>query len=503
MTIKEDEQEERKFTRRGFVKIAATGAGAATLLSALHPQEVLAKVPKKWDLEADIVVVGAGGAGLAAATEAGNRAAKVVVLEKMPVLGGSSAICGGALAFAGTDIQAEKGIKDSNELLYKDMMTVGENVNVPALVRAYVDNQMETYQWLKGLQVNFLSLTILSGMTVPRSHNVKPGEVIKILSDAAKGKGAKIFLETAGRRLVVDDNTGKIRGIVAEKKGKTINYGARKGVIMTSGGFARNKILLGKFAPPVANAKVMAGLGSTGDGMKMAWACGADLQDMPYIKATFGFDLEARTITEDIAAVFYHGAIIVNKEGKRFYNESKSYKLIADVALVQTDGVGFQVYDSSVRERRMKADPEGSLNSLEKRGRIFSAPSLAELAQRAGISPAALEETVKEYNANVDKGRDPQFGRSTLAGGYGKPVKIETPPFYAFPSTAAILGTYGGILINEQAQVLDVFGNVIPGLYAAGEITGGVHGAAYMTGTSFGKSLIFGRLAAKNVMAGK
>jgi len=503
MTIKKDQQEKDNFTRRTFVKMAATGVGATTMYAAFNPQEVLAKVPKKWDMETDILVVGAGGAGLAAATEAGNRGAKVVVLEKMPVMGGSSAICGGALSFAGTDMQAEKGIKDSNELLYKDLMAVGENMNVLALVQTYVDNQLETYKWLKQLGVNFINITILSGMSVPRSHNVKPSEVIKILGNAAKEKGARISLGTAGQRLAMDDRTGKIRGVIAERRGKQISYGARKGVILTSGGFSRNKILLGKFAPPIANAKVMAGLGSHGDGLKMAWACGADLQDMPYIKATFGFDLEAKTITEDIAAVFYHGAIIVNKEGKRFYNESKSYKLIGDACLIQTGAMGFQVYDSAIRDKRMKADPGGSLNSLEKRERIFSAPTLAELAQKMGVPSAALEETVKEYNANLDKGIDPLFGRTTLVASFGKPVKIETPAFYAFPSTAAILGTYGGILINDKTQVVDVFGNVIPGLYAAGEITGGVHGAAYMTGTSFGKSLIFGRIAVKNALGGK
>ncbi len=499
----EKDKEKMNFTRRGFVKMTAAGLGATSLFAAFHPQEIAAKLPEKWEEEADLIIVGAGGAGLAAAAEAGTRGAKAIVLEKLPVMGGSSAICGGALAFAGTDMQEEKGIKDSSELLYKDLMTVGENVNVPALVQAYVDNQLDTYKWLKQLGVNFINVTILSGMSVPRAHNVKPGNVIKILSDAAKEKGTRIIFGTATQRLVVDGQTGRVRGVIAERRGKSVAFGAKKGVILASGGFARNKILIGKFVPPMANAKVLAGLGSQGDGLKMAWALGADLQDMPYIKATFGFDLEAKTITEDIAAVFYHGAIIVNKEGKRFINESKSYKLIGDVSLLQTDAMGFQVFDSAIRDKRVKADPGGSLESLEKRGRIFSAPSLAELAQKIGVPPAALEETVREYNANLEKGSDPQFGRATLAGGFGKPVKIDAPPFYAFPSAAAILGTYGGILINDKTQVVDVFGRVIPGLYAAGEITGGVHGAAYMTGTSFGKSLIFGRLAVKNAIAEK
>jgi fumarate reductase flavoprotein subunit len=132
---------------------------------------------------------------------------------------------------------------------------------------------------------------------------------------------------------------------------------------------------------------------------------------------------------------------------------------------------------------------------------IHSADSLADLAQKAGIPANVLVETVREYNANVEKGVDPQFGRTSLAGGFGKMVKIEKPPFYAFPSTAVILGTYGGILINNKAQVIDVFGDPIARLYAAGEVTGGVHGAAYMTGSAFGKAIIFGRIAGKNILA--
>jgi fumarate reductase flavoprotein subunit len=492
-------EEKKGLDRRDFMKLTAAGVGTAALFAGFGAQEAVAKVPKKWDEQADIIVVGAGGAGLAAAVEATARGAKVIVIEKMPVMGGSSIICGGALTFAGTDMQAEQNIKDSSELLYKDLMTVGENVNVQELVQAYVDNQLDTYKWLKQLGVSFLKVGIASGMSVPRGHYVKPGEVIKILSDKAKAQGAKIIMDTAGQKLAMDEKTGKIRGVIAERKGKTISYGAKKAVILTNGGFSLNKALLEKFVPAMAKAKAIVGMGSQGDGLRMAWGCGADIQDMPYIKATFGFSLDAKNIANDFALVYYQGAILVNKEGKRFVNESKSYKLVGDVALVQTDAMGFQVYDDPIREAGLK-DPLARTANLEKRGIIFNAPTLSELAQKMGVPADALEATVKEYNANVEKGVDPQYGRVTLVASYGKPVKIENPPFYAFPTTAAILGTYGGILTNKKAQVIDVFKNMIPNLYAAGEIVGGVHGAAYMTGTAFGKALIFGKLAAKNAL---
>jgi len=491
--------EQKGFSRRDFVKATAAGVGVAAILGGFSPQDALAKLPKKWDAEADVVVVGAGGAGLAAAVQIASQGKSVLLLEKMPVMGGSSLICGGALAFAGTDLQASQNVKDSNDLFYKDLMKVGENQNVPSLVKAYVDNQLETYEWLKKAGVKFVKLGIASGMSVPRSHQVVPADLLKALNDAAKAKGVKTMMETAAARLVVDEKTGKVRGVQATRRGKTVYYSGKKGVILTSGGFSLDKAMLGKFVPPMAFSKAMVGRGSNGDGLKMAWALGADIKDMPYIKATFGFDLEAQTIKDDFALMFYQGAIIVNKDGKRFVNESISYKLVGDAALVQKDAMGFQIYDAAIKASGEK-DAFGKTGSLEKKGSIKIADTLKDLAQKIGVSAAALEATVRDYNAAVDSGSDP-LGRKTLVASYGKPVKIEKAPFYAFPSTAYILGTYGGILTNEKAQVVDVFGQPIPGLYAAGEIIGGVHGAAYMTGTAFGKALIFGRIAAKNILA--
>lgn len=495
-------KETKKISRRNFVKLTAAGVGTAALFHGLDPRDAFAKLPQKWDAEADIIAVGAGGAGWAAAVQATAQGKSVIILEKMPVMGGSSAICGGALAFAGTDMQEKEKIKDSKEILYKDLMAVGENANVPYLVQAYVDNQLETYQWLKDCGVKFLKVGVASGQSVPRSHYVVPGDLLKIISDIAKAKGAKLITGTAASRLVIDEKTGKVRGVEALRNGKKIYYGAKKGVLLSSGGFSLNKEILGRFVPPMTYAKAMVGRGSDGDGLKMAWALGADLRDMPYIKATFGFDLEAQTIKNDFALFFYNGAIIVNKDGKRFVDESKSYKLVGDAALIQKGAMGYQIFDATIRDIAEK-DPLARFKRLSDRGRIQSASTLKELAGKISVPADVFEATVLEYNANVGKGADPQFGRATLVAGFGKPVKIDKPPYYAFPSTAYILGTYGGILTDAKAQVVNIFGDVIPGLYAAGEIVGGVHGAAYMTGTAFGKALIFGRLAAKTMLSAK
>ena len=499
MSNKNQKQTSTKVSRRSVLKGVAAAAAAGMVPFKMN-DAYAAVAPDKWDEETDILVVGAGGAGFAAALEAANKGAKVIILEKLGYIGGSSTICGGALSFAGTDVQAANNIKDSNELFYEDLMKVGENINVPELVKAYIDNQLETYNWLKDLGVESKSVSASSGMSVPRAHYYPPSDLLKVLNTAGSDKGVKLILNTAAHKLAVDPKTGAVKGIFAVQGKKNIAYGAKKAVILTSGGFSLNKELLAKFVPPMAKAKAIVGLGSDGDGLKMAWACGADIQDMPYIKATFGFNLTPKTIANDFALVFYHGAIIVNKQGKRFVNESLSYKLVGDAALVQTDAVGYQIFDQPIADSTAK-DKLAAVENLIKRGDVLSAPSLAELAKLIGIDSTALEATVKEYNENVAKGEDPQFGRASLTSGYGKPVQIKTGPFYAFPSTAVILGTYGGILINGKAQVLDVHGDPIPGLYAAGEITGGVHGAAYMTGTAFGKALIFGRIAAKTALS--
>ena len=494
-----DQKKPAKISRRSMLKGAAVAAVAGIVPFSMKDASA-AVVPDKWDEETDILIIGAGAAGFAAALEAANNGAKVIILEKLAYTGGSSTICGGALSFAGTDVQAANDIKDSNELFYEDLMKVGGNVNIPELVKAYVDNQLETYQWLKNLGVDFKSVSASSGMSVPRAHYSPPAEVLKAMSTAGSAKGVKLVLSTAAQKLAVDPKTGIVKGVFAVQGKKNIAYGAKKAVILTSGGFSLNKELLAKFVPPMANAKAIVGLGSDGDGLKMAWSCGADIQDMPYIKATFGFNLNPKTIADDFALVFYHGAILVNKQAKRFVNESLSYKLVGDAALLETDAVGYQIFDQPVCDSAAK-DKLASVEKLIQRGDVISAPSLAELAKLIGLDAPTLEATVKEYNDNVAKGEDPQFGRKTLTSGYGKPSQITTAPFYAFPSTAVILGTYGGILTNGKAQIIDAYGEIIPGLYAAGEIVGGVHGAAYMTGTAFGKAIIFGRIAAKNALS--
>ena len=450
-------------------------------------------------VEVDVVVIGGGAAGLSAANAAAEGGASVILLEKMPFLGGSTVLSGGAISFAGTDMQKERGIVDSTELFYQEMMREGRNKNIPELVQAYMDNQLDTFYWLKEQGVEFVDVGQGGGMSVPRAHYVNTVQFINALAAAAESKGVDILKNTKAVKLLTEPGTKEVIGVLAEKDGQEVTYLARKGVVLASGGFGRDSGLLEKFVPVMAGAMGMVGAGSTGDGLRMAWELGADIVDMPYIKATFGMHPEGKTIN-DLALTYYSGAIIVNQNGERFVDESINYKAVGDAALAQPGAIAYQIYDAKIRAEATK-DPLTPLFDLEDKGMVYKADTLEELAALIDVPAENLKATVERYNSYAEQGFDPECGRASLNAGSGKLVKITEGPFYAFPSTGVIFGTYGGILIDSSARVIDVYGKVIPSLYAAGEVTGGVHGAGYMTGTAVGKAVIFGRIAGLSVIA--
>ena len=488
-------QSRRSFLKFGFLSLAALTGQTANAVPTLRKGS--------WDQSYDVVVIGAGGAGLAAACVAAQSNLKTVVLEKQRSIGGSSILCGGKWSVAGTDEQKAKGIKDSPELFLEDMLKTGQYKNDPELVKAFIKASREHYEFMtkeRGLKPK--EIVAAAGMSVPRAHNFTPKLVLENMRDYINEHAVKIVFNTRVEKLIWDPDKDCICGVQASTRNKTILIEAKKGVIIASGGFARNKELLKKYAPPMAKADAMSGLGSTGDGLLMAQAYGADVLDTQYIKATYGYRPNMAG-TSTIQA-FYGGAILVNSDAKRFVNESLSYKLLGDAALSQKDGKSFEFFDEPLRQARMKTRELDRKNLAPLDGGkevdyIFRGQTIEEVAKKAGLDPKALVETVKRYNENVDKGIDPDFGRTTLTSGYGKPIRIETGPFYLYPATARLIATYCGLRINTKAEVLDVYGKPIANLYAAGEVTGGIHGAAYMTGTAWGKAMAYGRIAAQSI----
>jgi fumarate reductase flavoprotein subunit len=439
-------------------------------------------------------VIGAGLAGFCASLAALSAGAEVTLLEKQQEVGGSTVLSGGAMAFAGTAEQTAAGIADSPEQLRDDLLRVGEHRNDPALVEAYVAAQAGTHAWLRAQGVRFTSVQLGGGQSVPRSNRVDTRQLIGALRARAEAEPRfTLRVGLGARRLLVEQ--GRVVGAALADGGMAR---AGCGVVLASGGFSRNEALLALFAPAQRKALRIGGRGNVGDGLRMAWALGAGLADIGYIRGTFGTHPEAGPEQLAIIHPIYKGAIAVNRQGRRFVDESVSYKIIGDACLQQPGALAFQVFDQPIMDLSVPGVATSDMRAGLEDGRVLQAPSLEALAARCGIDAAGLLETVARYNAEVARGRDEAFGREAVAGGYGALRPIATAPFYAFPSTSVVLATYGGLSVDPAMRVLDVFGAPIPGLYAAGEVTGGLHGAAYMTGSSLGKSAIFGRIAGRS-----
>lgn len=445
----------------------------------------------------DIVIIGAGMAGLCASVEAAAAGASVIVLEKQPQIGGSSLLSGCFMAFAGTEFQKQHGITDSADSLIEDMLQVGQYKNDRTLVETYGQHQLETYNWLVNQGVQFIDCQAVSGHTNPRGHTIVPKQAIDMLKSRAIEHGAKIYTDAVVTRL--EKRNERVEQVHVTYRGHSYVVEARKGIIIASGGFSRSEDLLEHFAPGLTNTIRLGGVGNTGDGIRLACEQGAWLRDTPYLKGTYGFHPSSTNDNKRQAHTFYKGGIIVNEQGERFVNESISYKLLGDAALQQSDQSTFQIWDQTVMDKGVKGDALYDFASLEELGLMERSESIEALATIIGVPPSSLQQTISSYNEAVDTGND-VLGRTTLTHTFGKPTKIRTAPFYAMNTSTAMLATYAGVTVNEKAEVLNPFNESIPGLFAAGEVVGGFHGAGYMTGSSLGKAAIFGRIAAKQAI---
>ncbi|WP_304413930.1 flavocytochrome c [Sphingobium sp. 15-1] len=446
----------------------------------------------------DVIVIGGGAAGWAAALSAAQQGLSVVLLEKLAESGGSSAMSGGCLAFAGTDLQADQGVVDSPDLLFTDLREVGQRVNDADLVRTYCDAQLATYAWLKSAGVAFSPvIETAAGQSVPRVHSVDPADMVRALHAAAEATGHIGYRPGMATRSLLQSPHGRVIGVVLEN-GETLE--AARGVIIASGGFAKNPALLDRYAPQYAPAVFVAGAGSQGDGLQMAQALGADLRDMDYVKGTFGKHPTDESNDHSLQAV-YKGAIAVNQDGQRFVDESISYKLLGDAVMAQPWHCAYQIMDQAIFDTGNNLVRILDFGRRLEEGLFYVGETLADLAAQIEIDPDALAATVDRYNGHVDAGHDPDFGRSHLVHHHGALRRIDRGPFYAYPSTAVVFGTYCGLRIDSQARVLRTDGHWIEGLYAAGEVTGGFHGVAYMTGSALGKAVVFGLIAGQAVAA--
>lgn len=451
--------------------------------------------------KADIVIIGSGAAGLTAACRAAELGVEqVVLLEKEPFVGGSSIMCGGQWAVSETALQRKHGIVDSDELFVNDMLRTGGGVTDERLVRRLVEVSRTQYEWVIGKGVKPLSISLASGMSVPRAHTFDPTAVVNLLLREARSGGVRIVTGARATQLIRDD--GGITGVAVSWAGRRTAIRA-KAVLIASGGFSRNKVLMKKYAPLMEKAARVSGIGSDGDGLLMGVAVGAALKDMSYITASYGFTMRPSSI-RDFTLVYYAGGIILNQKGERFVNESLPYKDLGTAALLEPGFGTYILFDEEMRRRQMKMRPNDAYlwRSIDE-GRVpdyvFRGETLEEAAQKAGLEAETVLGTVAAYNQDAPAGRD-RLGRRSLSSGYGVPVKLEHPPFFIMPAQAGVMGTYCGLAVSPDTEVLDGRGEKIPGLFAAGEVCGGFHGRSYITGSAFAKANGFGRVAGE-VMA--
>lgn len=494
---------------------------------------------------ADLIIVGAGGAGLSAAVTAKDLGVKnVLVLEKMPVIGGNTLRCASAFNAADPDRQKalpmtetlkeavvkainEKPVSEEHAKLMADVKAKyeaylksgsktlfdcpewhalqtyngGDKVGQIPLIRQYSNNVLDTLHWMQSKGSPVMDrVSQGAGALWQRTHQLDAPAglgLIDPLYQVAVKQGVNFKLGMRVQDLILNDK-GRVIGVTAtDKVGNKYEFTSKDGVILATGGYSQNKEMRQKSAPHLTSEMVSTNQpGATGDGIIIATRHGADTTGMNYVQVyplatpgTGALQGRARKMSglDDV--------IDVNKNGERFVKEDARRDEFVAAIKKQPGGVVYDINDSSI------VKPLNSFNedveTLVSIGRIYKADSLADLAKQLGMPADKLEATVAEFNKMVEAKKDPKFGRKL----FDRP--IVKPPFYATPRAPSIHHTMGGLQISTNAQVLDKNGKPIPGLYAAGEVTGGIHGSNRLGGNATADVLTFGRIAAKSAVAHK
>ena len=427
------------------------------------------------NVNTDVVIVGAGGAGLAAAVEAHDLGAKVIVVEKMAFPGGNTTRAAGGLNAAATPLQQAKGIYDTPEIMFFDTMKGGHWKNNPELVRVLANHAKDSVDWLLALGGDFHDV----GTHRPTGGNLVGPEVVRTLYTAAENRKVDIRVNTKAEE-ILKNAKGAATGI--KVKGPEGEYVINaKAVVIAAGGFGANNEMVAHYVPRLKGFSTTNQPGATGDGMIMAEKAGAKLIDMTEIQThPTVVPGNGEMITE---AVRGNGAILVNHEGKRFYNELETRDNVSAAILKQTDKNAFLFFDSDM-QKSLKAT-----NNYIKQSYTVTGNSLDEIAAKMKVPAAALKQTMTEYAAAVAAKNDKQFGRADL------PRPLNKAPFYAIIVTPAVHHCMGGIKIDTKTQVYGQNGQIIPGLFAAGEVTGGVHGGNRLGGNAQADIVTFGHIA--------
>ena len=526
-------------------KAIIEAATAALKQAGLEPSDLVSKntsTTKAKDIEetVDVVVVGAGGAGMTAAITASKAGSKVIIIESQPIVGGNTVRSTGGLNAAKTPYQdknefkeaagvektlataAEKfadnetitalaatvksqwdayqanpqGYFDSPELMALDTMIGGKGKNDPELVKILTQNSAGAIEWLASIGAELKSVGAAGGASVKRIHrpvdeNGKTAAVgayiVPILEKNVHDAGVEVITDTTAKKLLTEN--GKVVGVEAEgKDGNKVVIHA-KSVIMATGGFGANAEMVEKYKPELKGFATTNAEGAQGQGIDMATAVGAATVDMDQIQihptVHIDEDGNAHLITEGVRG---DGAILVNKEGKRFFDEVQTRDKVSAAEIQQTDGEAWLILDQKMVDGA--AVYQGYVNS----GYAKTGKTIEELAKNINVDPATLAETMKNWAEIYANKVDPEFGRTSFSAENA----LDQAPYYAILVKPGIHHTMGGLKINTNTEVLNEKGEVISGLFASGEVTGGIHGANRLGGTAVTDIIVFGQIAGEN-----
>lgn len=433
----------------------------------------------------DVVVVGSGGAGLAAAIQAHDEGASVLIVEKMPTIGGNTIKASAGMNAAETRFQRVKGIQDSKELFYEETLKGGKNKNNPELLRRFVENAPEAIEWLatRGIMLN--DITTTGGMSIDRTHRPRDGSAVGgyLISGLVRNvnkRNIDVMLDTSVVDIVMDGGeVSAVRLLTEEKEALTV---ATKSIIVATGGFSANSAMVVKYRPDLAGFVTTNHKGATGGGISLLENIGAGTVDMGEIQ--IHPTVEQKTsylISESIRG---GGAILINQQGNRFFNEMETRDKVSAQIIALPEKYAYIVFDEHVRAKNKAAD------EYIGRGFVTSASSPRDLAKKLGLNEDAFLATLERYNGFVEKQHDDDFGRTTALR-----APINEGPFHAIQIAPGVHHTMGGVTINTDTCVLDKAHKVIAGAYAAGEVVGGIHGGNRIGGNAVADIIIFGTLA--------
>lgn len=486
------------FSSKGFldaVKDAAKKAGVTlSKADAKAIKKVVKNIPAVSNY--DVVVIGAGGAGFSAAIEAKNAGANVVLLEKMPAVGGNSLISGAEMNAARNWVQPKLGIlDDSAERHAADTFKGGDKKGDMKVINVMTANALDAAKWCRdylGVRFEDDNLFFFGGHSrkralIPVGHTGT--EFIAKFQAKADELGIPVITDMKAEELI-KDKTGRVVGVKATSHGATYTFNAKGGVVLATGGFGANKAMVKKYNPKIDERfKTTDAPGTTGEALYMAKRAGAQLVNMGYIQ-TYPICDPISGVIELIADSRFDGAIMLNQEGKRFVEELKRRDVLSEAILKQTGNYCWVLWNDNIGKisNTVKEHPT-EYEAFTKQGIMATCPDLKCIADFTKMPLKQLESTVKRVSSMAGKGNDKDFHHR------GGLMDMSEGQYYVIKAVPSTHHTMGGVRINEKAQALTAKGQVIPGLWAAGEVTGVTHGTNRLGGNAYTDIIVFGRIA--------